>query len=142
MGLSKGFDTLNHDILLNKLEHYGVRGITLDWFISYIQNRQQYVFLNGTSSSLRQIGCGVPQGSILGPLLFLIYVNDIVCCSDILQFILFADDTNIFHCSNDIDTLINTVTTELSKLSDWFMSNKLSLNVKKTSYIIFGNTSR
>jgi retron-type reverse transcriptase len=95
--LSKAFDTLNHDILLNKLEFYGVRGITLELFKSYLNNRRQFVFYNGASSCLKQIVCGVPQGSILGPLLFILYINDIVNCSNILAFILFADDTNLFY---------------------------------------------
>jgi hypothetical protein len=137
--LSKAFDTLNHEILVKKLEFYGVRGITLDWFTSYLHARQQCVSLNGISSSMRQISCGVPQGSILGPLLFIIYINDIICCSDILKFILFADDTNLFFSDKNIYVVESQVNNELRKLSEWFRSNKLSLNVSKTNFIVFGN---
>ena len=94
--LSKAFDTINHSILLDKLEYYGIRGFALKWFESYLYSRQQYVFLNGASSTTSHINCGVPQGSILGPLLFILYINDIAKCSEILRLILFADDTNIF----------------------------------------------
>jgi hypothetical protein len=139
--LSKAFDTINHSILLEKLHHYGIRGIALDWFRSYLQSRQQYVFLNGVSSSLKYIDCGVPQGSILGPLLFILYINDIINCSDILRLILFADDTNIFYSNSDICKLESIVNLELSKLSTWFKANKLSLNATKTNYMLFGTKS-
>lgn len=136
--LSKAFDTLDHVILIKKLEYYGLRGVTLKWFQNYLLNRQQYVFLNESSSSLRVINCGVPQGSVLGPLLFILYINDIVNCSNILKFILFADDTNIFHSDTNVFQLMTTINCELLKLSKWFKANKLSLNVKKTNYILFG----
>ena len=119
--LSKAFDTINHDILIQKLYHYGVRGVTLDWFKSYLANRFQFVNISGVSSQTELITCGVPQGSIIGPLLFLIYINDIVSSSDLLSFILFADDTNLFYSSNSKLELMNTVNTELEKLSQWFV---------------------
>ena len=137
--LSKAFDTLNHNILLQKLEHYGIRGISLDWFKSYLSNRKQCVILNGVTSSLKSITHGVPQGSILGPLLFILYINDIVNCSDLLLFILFADDTNLFFSGNDIWKLKEIVNSELINVSNWFRANKLSLNTKKTKFILFGN---
>lgn len=137
--LSKAFDTLDHSILLKKLQHYGIRGITLSWFNSYLCNRKQYVYLNGVSSTMQLTQCGVPQGSILGPLLFILYVNDIANCSDILWFILFADDTNVFHSESDVNKLTATLNNELTKLSIWFKANKLSLNAKKTKYMIFGS---
>ena len=136
--LSKAFDTLDHNILLAKLEYYGVRGICLEWFTNYLYNRKQYVYLNGASSVMSQIVCGVPQGSVLGPLLFILYINDIPNCSNILKFILFADDTNLFYCDQSLSELENIMNVELSKLSIWFRSNKLSLNAAKTNFILFG----
>jgi len=140
--LSKAFDTLNHKILISKLQYYGIRGVPLLWFQSYLSNRQQYVFYNNVSSSVKNVTCGVPQGSILGPLLFLLYINDIVNSSKILHFIIFADDTNLFFSSKDLIKLTAVVNTELNKLSIWFSANKLSLNVKKTNFMLFGSKAK
>ena len=94
LDLSMAFDTLDHNVLLSKLDYYGIKDIALDWFKSYLTNRTQYVDCNGISSSIRKIETGVPQGSILGPLLFIIYMNDIHTVSNNLNFILYADHTN------------------------------------------------
>ena len=137
MDLSKAFDTIDHLILLHKLESYGIRGQSLSWFKDYLHNRKQFVVFNSNESFKQNIQCGVPQGSILGPLLFLIYVNDLINSSPSLNFILFADDTNILYSHKNIDTLITTLNLELSKVSLWFKCNKLSLNIDKTNFIYF-----
>ena len=93
--LHKAFNTVNHHIRLKKMEHYGIRETGLNWFTSYLSNRKQFVSVNGHSSSLCEVSCGVPQGSVLGPLLFLIYINDLPNSSKFFSFFLFADDTNI-----------------------------------------------
>ena len=134
---SKAFDTVNHSILLRKLYVYGIRGIAYNWLASYLCNRQQYVSYNNTMSSKKQITCGVPQGSILGPLLFLLYINDIADVSDKLFMILFADDTNAFISGRNVNEMISIMNIELAKLTQWLTANKLSLNVSKTYFLLF-----
>ena len=140
LDFSKAFDTINHTILLKKLSHYGIRGIALEWFRNYLKNRNQYVYLNDHISSSKEINCGVPQGSILGPLLFIVYINDFHRSSDILSFILFADDSNVFFAHKNPLMLVQIINLELQKLTQWIRANKLSLNLQKTKYMIFSNT--
>jgi Reverse transcriptase (RNA-dependent DNA polymerase) len=137
--LAKAFDTIDFNILYDKLSYYGIRGIALDLFKSYLTDRCQFVHSSGSSSDMQNITYGVPQGSILGPLLFILYINDIAHCSMILQPFLFADDTTLLNSDKDFDKLINVTNIELVKLSNWFRANKLSLNVNKTNYILFGS---
>ncbi len=135
--LSKAFDTVNFEILFHKLEHYGIRGQELDWFKSYVSKRSQSVEINNSISEPLETICGVPQGSNLGPLLFLIYINDLPNASDILNFRLFADDTKIYFISDSLYEIQDKIDTEFPKVSDWFNSNKLSLNIKKTHYVLY-----
>ena len=135
--ISKAFDTLKHNILLTKLDHYGIRGKALQWFTSYLSNRQQFVEINGVSSNLRSIVSGVPQWSCLGPLLFLIYINDLPNTSKILTFFLFADDTNMYFEHKSLSKLEHIINKELRKINDWLIINRLSLNIQKTNFVVF-----
>ena len=135
--LSKAFDSLDHSILLYKLEHYGVRGVPLNWFRNYLTDRKQFTCVNGVNSSTLPLTCGVPQGSILGPLLFLIYANDIINTSNVLRFILYADDTNILFSHKNVNTLYSIMNAELIQVCDWFRANKLQMNGSKTKYMVF-----
>ena len=135
--LQKAFDTVDHQILLAKLNHYGIRGISNDWFKSYLSNRNQYVSINGFDSGLTTINCGVPQGSVLGPLLFLLYINDLNQAIKFCKVHHFADDTNLLCLSNSIKKLNKLVNADLKHLVNWLNANKISLNMKKTEMVIF-----
>ena len=135
--LKKAFDTVDHSILLQKLYHDGIRGIVNDWFRSYLSDRIQSTQIGPNISNKQRMTCGVPQGSVLGPLLFLLYVNDIYRSSDKLAFYLFADDTNLLYANKNLRTLELVVNLELHKVCEWLTANKLTLNVKKSNFIIF-----
>ena len=133
----KAFDTVNHDMHIQKLEYYGIRNNPLKWFQSYLNNRKQYVYVNGQSSELMDIKSGVPQGSVLGPLLFLIYINDLPNISKKLKLFLFADDTNIYYEDDNLRNLEKTLNQELKKLNQWLCVNRLALNLNKTNFVLF-----
>ena len=136
--LQKAFDTVNHSILLQKLSHCAIRGIINDWFTSYLIGRKQITEIGPRNKSSKEILLsGVPQGSVLGPLLFLIYVNDICNSCNQLKFYLFADDTNLLYADKNLKSLESTVNNELSKVYAWLIANKLSLNIKKSNFVIF-----
>ena len=132
-------------MLLTKLPYYGIRDIAFNWFRRYLIKRTQYVDSNGVSSSIREIETGVPQGSILGPLLFIIYMNDIHTVSDNFHFVLYADDTTLSSpmgsfargCNGNIELISTSINSGLNKIADWLAVNKLSFNVKKTKFMIF-----
>ena len=142
MDLSKAFDTIDHNILISKLDFYGVRGRALDWFKSYLHQRRQFTIINNVESSWKYISYGVPQGSILGPLLFLLYINDIHSSSTTVSFLLFADDTTITFSHCNLQSLVNQLNAELINISSWFKSNKLSLNPGKTKLMLFSKSSK
>ena len=136
LDFAKAFDTVNHKILVDKLEYYGVHGKTLELFDNYLSDRTQIVEVNGHISEKGTIKHGVPQGSILGPLLFLLYINDISQSSDILKFFLFADDTTVYYSADPKDENTEQIlNNELEKVSCWLAANKLSLNVKKSNFL-------
>ena len=141
MDLSKAFDTLNHEILLKKLQYYGISGTALHWFSSYLINRKQYVELNNTSSTISTLSIGIPQGSILGPLLFLIYINDMPNARNAFKFILYPDDSTLFSTIEytlpmwaNVNSMLDE---EINRVYEWLVANKLVLNIGKTKYMIF-----
>ena len=138
LDLAKAFDTVNHNILLQKLEVYGIRGTCLKFFESYLENRYQFVKLENSKSIISLIEFGVPQGSILGPLLFLLYINDLPEATNLFVK-LYADDTFLCAQNKDFNLLENEVNMELKKVFDWMSSNKLTLNISKSKYMIVTN---
>ena len=135
--LKKAFDRIDHCILLQKLYHYGIRGIINDWFHSYLTDRVRSTKIGSEVSTKLTTACGVPEGSVLGPLLFLLYVNDLCRSSDKLSFYLFADDTNLLYADRDINSLEKVVNAELSRVQEWLVANKLTVNAKKSNFVIF-----
>ena len=137
LDFSKAFDTVDQKILLDKLDHYGIRGCALSWFRSYLSHRFQYVIYNGSQSSQQLIKCGVPQGSILGPLLFLVYINDLCIVCKSIEPVLFADDTNLFSSGSNASSLQDGVNNDLAIIAEWLKVNKLSLNIKQNTFHVF-----
>ena len=139
MDLQKTFGEIDHSILINKAEIMGLRGIIINWLRSYLNNRKQYVEFRNYKSSLMDVVCVVPQGSILGPFLFIIYINSICNVSENLNFVLYADDTAFYTTHDDIDILFNRTNIELKKQYNWLCLSKL-LNIGKSNYMLFSMT--
>ena len=140
--MKSAFGTVNTDILIKKLHHYGYRGKFLEFLISYLHNRKQFVINDGISSCLLDVLCGVPQGSVLGPLLFIIYINDIGRSTSNCNNVLFADDAALLASANNINKLKKLVNKEVKLLHEWLIRNKLTLNLLKTKYMLFANKNK
>ena len=139
LDLKKAFDTVNHKIVIDKLAHYGITSVENKWFKNYLSNRQQCSDINGIKSDPLLIMTGVPQGSILGPLLFIIYVNDLPSCFELSNVNMYADDTTFYFSSFEFDIIKCTLQKDLNNIYDWLKANKLSLNVAKTNSILVCN---
>ena len=140
LDLKKAFDTVDHTILSRKLQLYGIRGNIHAWLDSYLNNRSQFVHYNDHNSGRKHITHGVPQGSILGPLLFIIYINDFSRASELLFSMLFADDTSVFIEGTNYDKMIDILNNELKRVDIWLKANKITINTKKTHYMMFHRT--
>ena len=138
LDLQKAFDTVDHDILLLKLEAIGLNSDTVAWFRSYLSNRTQTVLVNNASSTSGSVKCGVPQGSILGPLLFTIYINDMKQSAPNCDLYLYADDSMLMFSHKDVNVIENTLSKEMDSVYNWLVSNRLSLHMGKTESILFG----
>ena len=140
----KAFDTINHSILLKKMSHYGIRGLALQWFEDYLCKRSQFIQYKDKMSLKLNITCGVPQGSVLGPTLFLLYINDLPNSTNFFNFRLFADDSNLFHTFNprqkEID--LEIVSENLMKVQEWCNANEVTINLQKTNYMIMKSKAR
>ena len=137
LDFKNAFDTVNHNILISKLERYGIRGICKKWFISYLENRVQSVCINNVFSQYKKLKTGVPQGSILAPILFILYINDLPLVSNELHTTLFADDSSLISSHNNYGELVQRVNGELVRIYEWTLCNRLSLNLNKTVCMLF-----
>ena len=135
--LQKAFNTVDHKILLHKLEYYGIQGICNNWFKSYLSDHKRFLSINGFNSDLMPVDCGVPQGSVLGPLLFLIYINDLHKAIQYCKVHHFADDASPFHTSKSVENLNKLVNHDMKHLNNWLSANEISLKIEKTELVIF-----
>ena len=140
--LKKALDTVDHEILFKTLCHFEIRGIANDWFKSYLTNRIQYISIDGISSDLLKVNFGVPQGSVLDPLLFILYINDLHNLFRFSSPFHFADDTGLLNIQDSIRAITKTLNKDLRELSFWLNANKIALNVAKTEIILFKTSNK
>ena len=139
LDLSKAFDVIDHEILENKLEYYGFRGKFLEFLLSFIKDRKYFVHINGNNSETKTVNIGVPQGSTLGPLLFLLYINDMIHISELFFLTQFADDSTVTYSATELKKVIETTETNFKRVLEWLAANKLIINLNKTHLMLFTN---
>ena len=142
LDLKKAFDTVDHEILLSKLSNYGIYGNAHQWFKSYLENRTQMCSINGSLSQSCLLSCGVPQGTILGPLLFLLYINDLPNCLSNCEPRMYADDTHLTYAGDNVDNIQLHLNQDLENVHNWLRANKLTLNMTKTEFMLIGSRQR